>query len=87
HSIHLTSRWATGIDSNCHQANLGDKYSLYFNILGDKIKEYGIEPRHTYNIDEKGFLIGIISQSKRVFSRRMWEKKEVRASLQDSSRE
>jgi hypothetical protein len=38
-------------------------------------------------MDEKGFLIGITSRSKRVFSRRMWEKKEIRASLQDGSRE
>lgn len=38
-------------------------------------------------MDEKGFLIGIISRSKRVFSRRMWENKEVKASLQDGSRE
>ncbi|KAF1972831.1 hypothetical protein BU23DRAFT_388559, partial [Bimuria novae-zelandiae CBS 107.79] len=25
HSIHLTSRWATGMDSNRHQADSGDK--------------------------------------------------------------
>ena len=87
HSIHLISRWAASMDSNRHQADSGSKYSLYFNLLGDKIKEYDIEPRHTYNMDEKGFLIGVIGRSKRVFSRRMWEKKEVRASLQDGSRE
>ncbi|KAF1994961.1 hypothetical protein P154DRAFT_557001 [Amniculicola lignicola CBS 123094] len=28
-----------------------------------------IDPRHTYNMDEKGFLIGVISRSKRIFSR------------------
>ncbi|KAF1973279.1 hypothetical protein BU23DRAFT_425426, partial [Bimuria novae-zelandiae CBS 107.79] len=33
HSIHLTLRWATGMDSNRHQADSRDKYSLYFNIL------------------------------------------------------
>jgi hypothetical protein len=38
-------------------------------------------------MDEKGFLIGLIGRSKRIFSRRMWEKGEVRASLQDGSRE
>jgi hypothetical protein len=38
-------------------------------------------------MDEKGFLIGITGRSKRVFSRRMWEKKEVTATLQDGSRE
>ena len=37
-------------------------------------------------MDEKGFLIRIIGRSKRIFSRRMWEKKEVTASLQDGSR-
>ena len=87
HSIHLISQWTTGMDANRHQADSGDKYSLYFNHLSDKIKEYDIEPRHTYNMDEKGFLIGVIGRSKRVFSRRMWERKEVRASLQDGSRE
>jgi hypothetical protein len=34
-------------------------------------------------MDEKGFLIGITSRSKRVFSKRMWEEKEVQESLQD----
>jgi hypothetical protein len=38
-------------------------------------------------MDEKGFLIGVIGRSKRVFSRRMWENKEVTASPQDGSRE
>ena len=38
-------------------------------------------------MDEKGFMIGIAGRSKRVFSRRMWEKGEVRASLQDGNRE
>jgi hypothetical protein len=38
-------------------------------------------------MDEKSFLIGLIGRSKRIFSRRQWEKKEVRASLQDGSRE
>ena len=38
-------------------------------------------------MDEKGFLIGITGRSKRIFSKRQWDKKEVRASLQDRSRE
>ena len=86
HSIHLISRWTTGMDSNRHNADSEDKYRLYFDYLHSKIDQYQIEPRHTYNMDEKGFLIGIIGRSKRIFSRRMWEKKEVTASLQDGSR-
>jgi hypothetical protein len=38
-------------------------------------------------MDKKGFLIGITGRSKRVFSRRTWERKEVRAAIQDGSRE
>lgn len=87
HSIHLISRWAAGMDSNCHEADSEDKYKLYFDLLRDKIKAYSIEPRHTYNMDEKGFLTGVIGRLKRVFSRQMWERKEVRAARQDGSRE
>ena len=75
------------MDANRHQADSEYKYSLYFDLLREKLAQYKIEPRHTYNTDEKGFLIGIIGRSKRVFSRRIWEKKEVRAALQDGSRE
>jgi hypothetical protein len=59
------------MDANRHQANSGAKYSQYFDLLHQKISQYDVEPRHTYNMDEKGFLIGIIGRSKRVFSRRM----------------
>jgi hypothetical protein len=38
-------------------------------------------------MDEKGFLMGLTGRSKRIFSKRMWDKGEVRASLQDGSRE
>ncbi|KAF2742948.1 DDE-domain-containing protein [Sporormia fimetaria CBS 119925] len=85
HSIHLISQWTAGMDNNRHKADSETKYSLYFDLLRHKITEYNIEARHTYNMDEKGFLIGIISRSKRVFSRRMWEEKEVRAAIQDGS--
>jgi hypothetical protein len=78
YNIQLISRWTAGMDNDCHQADLEDKYKLYFDLLGDKMKEYDIEPRQTYNMDEKGFLTGVIGRSKRVFSRHMWERKQVR---------
>jgi hypothetical protein len=87
HSIHLISKWTAGMDNNRHQADSGAKYSLYFDLLRDKITHYSIEPRHIYNMDEKGFSIEITGRSKRIFSRRMWERKEVRAAIQDGFRE
>ena len=43
HSIHIISRWSTGIDSVRHQADSGYKYKLYFDLLYQKIEEYEIE--------------------------------------------
>jgi hypothetical protein len=58
------------------------KYSLYFDLLREKTTHYSV---HTYNVDEKEFSIGITGRSKRVFSRRMWERKGARAAIQDGS--
>lgn len=87
HQIHLISKWTTGMDRTRHLADSEVKYRHYFDLLHSKIKEYNLEARDLYNMDEKGFLIGLTGRSKRVFSKRMWVKKEVRASLQDGSRE
>ncbi|KAF1953258.1 hypothetical protein CC80DRAFT_420573, partial [Byssothecium circinans] len=62
---------ATRMDRVRHQADLGIKYEQFFQLLLEKIKEYDIEPRHTYNMDEKGFLIGVIRRSKRIFIKAM----------------
>ncbi|KAF1999363.1 hypothetical protein P154DRAFT_554831 [Amniculicola lignicola CBS 123094] len=55
HSIHLIL------------ADSGDKYCLYFDLLHSKINQYQIDPRYTYNMDEKGFLISVIGRLKRIF--------------------
>ena len=66
------------MDSNRHNADLEAKYSLYFSLLQQKINQYSIKSRHIYNIDEKGFLLGITIRSKRIFSRQEYERKAVR---------
>ena len=86
YSIHLISQYSTGMDANRHNADSYTKYELYFNLLQRKITEYKIDSCHTYNMDEKGFMIGVTTRTKHVFSRRMWEKGEVKASLQDGNR-
>jgi hypothetical protein len=84
---HLTSKWTTGIDRVRHKADSKYKYSLYFDLLHQKMLEYEVEPENVYNMDEKGFLIGITGRSKRVFSKALWARKEVTAALQDGSKE
>jgi hypothetical protein len=87
YQVDLISRWATGIDRSRHQADLGLKYKLYFDLLMDKISQYNVEPRHIYNMDEKGFMLGVLTRSKRVFSRRLYEEGKIKAHIQDGNRE
>ncbi|KAF1975910.1 hypothetical protein BU23DRAFT_529024, partial [Bimuria novae-zelandiae CBS 107.79] len=63
-------KWTTAIDRVRHLANSKLKYRLYFKLLHRKITEYHLKARDIYNIDKKGFLIGLIGRSKRIFSRR-----------------
>jgi hypothetical protein len=83
----LISRWSTGIDRNRHAADSLYKYDLYFNLLRDIHDKYLIEPRDTWNMDEKGFMIGILSRSKRIFNRPLWEAHAVRQAIQDGNRD
>jgi hypothetical protein len=83
----LITKWSSGMDRNRHEADSKHMYSLYFDLLEWKISEYSVLPENTYNMDEKGFMIGKIGRSKRVFSRALWESKQVKESLQDGNRE
>ncbi len=87
HKDLLISKWTTGIDSKRYKADSYTKYSSYFSLLESNFEKFSVEPRHIYNMDEKGFLLGIGGRSKRVFSRRMYEQGKLRAYIQDGSRE
>lgn len=64
----LTARYITGIDSQYKWGNSAYKYSLYFELIVKKLKEYDVQPEDIYNIDEKGFLIRVLLKDKRFFS-------------------
>jgi hypothetical protein len=83
----LTSRWTDAMDRDRHQADSGHRYKAYFEELHGLMDLYEVEPRHTYNMDEKGFLLGVIGKSKRIFSREMWERGTVKTNMQDGNRE
>ena len=87
HDIDLVSRWASGMDTERKRADSAFKYALYFKLLQRKIDQYKVDPRHMYNMDEKGFLIGILAKMKRVFSRRRYEEGGIRQMIQDGNRE
>ena len=51
------------------------------------MRQYGVDARNTYNMDEKGFFVGITNCSKRVFSKALWAPGEIKAAIQDGNRE
>jgi len=87
HKDQLISIRTTPMDSVRHKADSGEKYRLYFELLHRKTAEYDVEPEHTYNMDEKGFAIGVTGRSKRIFSKALYGKKQYRQSLQDGNTE
>ena len=87
HRDHLIPRWTTGIDNNRHKADSGEKYKLYFDLLESKIERYRILPHLIFNMDEKGFMLGVLSRSKRVFSKISLEDGRRSSLIQDGNRE
>ena len=61
------------MDRDRHKADSEAKYSLYFELLHDKMKEYNVQPSHIFNLDEKGFMIRVLRRSKRVFDKKIYD--------------
>jgi hypothetical protein len=85
HEDTLISKWGRAMDATHHKANSYFKYKLCFKLLHGKMGEHQILPYISYNMDKKGFMIGVIGNSKWVFTRAQWERKQVTAALQDGS--
>jgi hypothetical protein len=83
----LKLKLVTTMDRNRHRADSELKYKLYFELLHNKLDRYEVEPRYIYNMDEKGFMIGVQSRSKRIFSRASLESGIRRSLIQDGNRD
>jgi hypothetical protein len=83
----LISKWTTAMDNSRHKADSGSKYSLYFNLLRKKTDQYHVEARQIYNMNEKGFMLGVVGRSKRIFSRTSYKERKRKSTIQDGSRE
>ncbi|KNG52820.1 pogo transposable [Stemphylium lycopersici] len=87
HADKLTTKWATSIDRQRHEADSREKYEAYFNTLHTKMREYDLDERNTYNMDEEGFFVGIASRSKRVFSKAVYKEEKRTQAIKDGNRE
>jgi hypothetical protein len=51
------------------------------------VKEYDILLRNTYNMDEKGFMIGVIGKTKRVSDKVLYKERQYKQASHDANRE
>ena len=87
HPDSLISAYSKGLNKLRCNADSGAKYSLYFKLLIKKMEEYNVQSSYIFNMDEKGFQLGRIGRTKRIFSKARYVKKGVRQPLEDGSSE
>lgn len=87
HQDILSSGYLSNIDQNRKNADTERWYRFYFDLISKKIQQYGILPGNMYNIDEKGFLIGIMKKAFRIFNKQAVKSGRVLGNNQDSNRE
>jgi hypothetical protein len=87
HNDHLLTAWTTPMEGNRHEADNGERYRLYFGLLSKKVAEFEVEPKNTYNMDEKEFMIGVLGKSKRVFDKVLYKERRFKQASHDANRE
>lgn len=75
------------MEKHRHKTESGEHSRLYFEFEHHKMAQCDLEPAHTYNMVEKGFTIGIIGRSKRMFAKTRCGKKHFKQSLHNGNRE
>jgi len=87
HKNELDSRYLNSLNLERHQADSMASFEQYFSIIRKKMEEYHILPKNTYNMDEKGFLLGRITKAKPVFPKDLKSFEKLLGAGQDGSRE
>jgi hypothetical protein len=75
------------MEGNRHEADNGERCRLYFGLLSKKVAEFEAEPKNTYNMDEKGFMIRVLGKSKRVFDKVLYKERRFKQASHDANRE
>lgn len=83
HAGQLTTKRSTGIDRERHEADSREGHEAYFNLHHSEMGKCELDERNTYNMDEKGFFVGIGPRSKRVVSKTVWQSKERTKAIKD----
>jgi hypothetical protein len=87
HQDALLSRYLKNIDIQRQKAENPKALQAFYDVLEQKTKEYDILPQNTYNMDEKGFMIGVSTKQHRIFSKQAFQKGQILANIQDGNRQ
>jgi hypothetical protein len=87
HKDQLDARYLNTLDLARHKTDSRVSYEYYFDILSPRIKKYDVLPENIYNMDEKGFLIGRLHKTQRVFTKDLYKQGKLVGPGQDGSRE
>jgi len=69
HKDKIKSSYLTPADIARKRADNLYQYKLFYELLKEKIEKYEIKVYNMYNMDEKGFLIGVLNKSKRIYTK------------------
>ena len=87
HKDKLDSNYLNNLDLARHKADSRDSYEMYFERLGQFIEKHGVTAENMYNIDEKGFMIGVCQKTRRIFTKRTFEGNGDARAGKDGNRE
>ena len=83
----IQCRYLKNIDLNRKKADNVESYKQYYDLLVEKMQQYRISPENQYNMDEKGFMLGVCGKQHRIFNKDSFEKGRTLGALQDGNRE
>ena len=83
----LDKRYLTAMDAARQKADSIQSYKVYFTFLKEKIAQYEIQSDNMYNMDKKGFLIGFLGKTKRIFTKETFNRGKLKGHKQDGNRD
>jgi hypothetical protein len=86
-SSELLSRYLTPLDTSRKKADSIEEYRYWFDLVDAKIKQYDVQEHNMYNMDEKGFSIGVMNKSRRIFTKAQFNSGSFIGHQQDGNRE
>ena len=83
----ITCQYLIPMDVARRKADSHHHYSSYFQLLEEKMAKYDIQASNTYNMDEKGFSLGSLHKTRRVFTKSLYQSGQLLGHTQDGNRE